>query len=368
VGCVGAFSALLTLSREHFEQTPDELELSVFDLEYQGRTAAYLAPFVASYMAFPRDPQRFAAMADAVNAADLDVLYVVAHGGEALRLVDQAETACIVNACTGSDLLHHPKVDVQLYPQPQADYFARDGRVFCGTSRSCFGPERVAPAFFLYDGRGLDPARRAPWREREPLILFHGTLYKAVSPVYLDAIFGLLERDPELQFVLMGRDQGGQREAIERSARNRGLQQRVRYEGAFSGLRGPDGAIDDPAWSTLEDLLRRARLAPDPWPMGGAAARVEAYGAGVPSAHLRVRFEPEAWGRPQDALVEVEALLVPEGSAWTVHEYSELCDRCLHDEAFADSLAAEQARVFRQVTDAPAYWRQLVGAYDDWRG
>src|SRR5207253_4545739 len=110
-------------------------------------------------------------------------------------------------------------------------------------------------------------------------------------------------------------------EVVRRAAARHGVEAHVHYEGAFSGVRGADGSRDDPGWQKLLGYLGRARLAPDPWPIGGAAARVEAYAAGVPTAHLAVRFDEAAWGRRQDSLLEVEALLVPEATARTPEEY-----------------------------------------------
>jgi hypothetical protein len=340
VGVLGAFSGLLTL------------ELHVLDLGYEGRYARYLEPVAASY-----------ATSDlAEAAADLDVLYVVVSGGAADEVIDAATTPCVVAFSTGSDLLHHEKVDFHLYPQPEADYFLRGDTLFCGSSRAPFGDELVYPAFFLYDRAGVEPG--PPWDEREPLVLVHGSLFKAASEPFLDAVLPLAREGAEV--VLMGRAGDAELEAVRRAAARHGVAGRVHYEGAFSGLRGADGSRDDPGWEKLLGYLRRARLAPDPWPIGGAAARVEAYAAGVPTAHLAVRFDEASWGRRQPSLLEVEALLVPEATARTPEEYRRLCERCLHDGDFAEALVAAQARVCEQVTDPRAYWLQLVEAHRDW--
>jgi hypothetical protein len=348
VGVLGAFSGLLTLAREHFEDAPEEVELHVLDLGYEGRYARYLEPVAASY-----------ATGDlAEAAADLDVLYVVDSGRAADEVLDAATTPCVVAFSTGSNLLHHEKVDFHLYPQPEADYFLRGERLFCGTTRAPFGDELVYPAFFLYDRAGIEPG--PPWAEREPLVLVHGSLFKAASEPFLEAILPLAE------VVLMGRTSDDELEVVRHVARRHGVEGSVHYEGAFSGLRGADGSRDDPGWQKLLGYLRRARLAPDPWPIGGAAARVEAYAAGVPTAHLAVRFDEASWGRRQQSLLEVEALLVPEATARTPEEYRSLCERCLHDGDFAEAVAAAQALVCERVTDPRAYWLQLVEAHRDW--
>lgn len=354
VGVLGAFSGLLTLTREHFESAPDEVELHALDLGFEGRYARYLEPVVASYATED--------LAEA--AAELDVLLVVGSGREVDDVLDAARTPCIASFSTGSDLVHHEKIDFHLYPQPEADYFVRDDSLFCGTSRTRFGDERVYPAFFLYDRGGLDPETRTPWSEREELVLVHGSLFKAASTPFLDAVLPLA-RDG-VEFVLMGRASEEDLAAVAGAARRHGVASSVHYEGSFSGARGPTGVRDDSGWERLVGYLRRARLAPDPWPIGGGAARVESYAAGVPSVHLAVRFDEASWGRRQDSLLEVEALLVDEATAGTPDEYRQLCERCLTDGAFAETVAAAQAAVCTRVTDARAYWLQLVEAHRDW--
>jgi hypothetical protein len=365
VGCVGAFSGLLTMAREHFQEAPPDLEITVFDLAYRAHRADYLEGAVAAYHAFEQGPGRPGHVARAVNGADLDLLFVV-RGPELPELLDRVETPCIVDLCTGSDLLHHPKIDFHVYPQPEADYFVRDGRIFCGTSRARFGDERVIQAPFLYDRRGIDPDARVPWSTREPLILFHGSLYKAASAPFLDTIYGLMEEDAELELVLMGRDDGRALDSIRAQAARVGLGGRVEYAGSFSPRRAAGGSVAEEGWSRLRGYLDRARLAPDPWPLGGAAARVEAFAAGVPSVHLAVRFDRASWGRRQHSVAEVEALRVPDATAADPDEYRRLCARCLYDESFAERIAGEQAAVCARVTDARAYWDRLVASYRRW--
>jgi hypothetical protein len=65
-------------------------------------------------------------------------------------------------------------------------------------------------------------------------------------------------------------------------------------------------------------------------------------------------------------VLEVEALLVPEAMAQTPEEYRSLCERCLHDGDFAETVVTAQAQVCERVTDARAYWLQLVEAHRDW--
>jgi hypothetical protein len=364
LGCIGPFSGLVTFSREHFVHDVDDLEIVVFDLPYAGALAPYLDGVVTEYRPFP-DPSADD-VARAVDAAGLDLVLLVVRGREGLELADLIETP-IAYVCTGSDLLHHPAIAFHVYVQPQADYFDRDGVLFCGTAAAPFGPEPIASGFFAYDARGLDGKPVTPWGEREHRVFFHGGLYKAASTPFLDQIFALLREDDALEFVLMGRDNGSALATIEDGARAAGVAARVHYDGDFGTVRSLRGAVEDAGWSRVVDHLASARLAPNPWPMGGGGARVEAYLSGVPTAHLAVRFDRAAWGRAQHSIVELPDLLVPEASATTPGGYRELCRRLLVDETFAASVVDAQLEVASRVCDGSTYWRQILDMDAAWR-
>ena len=285
---------------------------------------------------------------------------------EIYRLLDRITTPCVALLCSEVFLRHHPAVSFHLYPFEQADYFVRGDRIFCGTSASYLPGAVVYPCAFPYDLRGLDPERRRPWRERDPLVVFHGRLFKA-SESYVEVILGLLRDDPELEFVLMGTDSQGALERIRSAAARAGVESRVHYEGPFTTAHDDEGRLVDPAWERLFDLLGRARLAPDPWPFAGGASRIEAYASGAPAPHLGIRTDRASWGRPQPMLTfEHTAINVARGTAYSLETYGELCRRSLRDEAFADTLAAEQAAVAAEVGDPSSFWRALLAHYDRW--
>jgi hypothetical protein len=370
IGAVGPFAGLLSFSApshfapEAFRSTSQPVDPVLFDLTFDGRRASYLERLVSEYhlLAADAEPVDIAA---AIDAAELDVLLLLAPP-KPHEIVDRVDVPCVVHVCTGSDILHNPKVDFHVYVQPEADYFPRDNRMFCGTSRAYFGDEVVYPGFLLYDRRGIDLKAARPWAQREPLIVQHGSLYKAASAPYLDTVFDLLEDDSQLEFVLVGKDDGSALDSIRAHARRRGVEDRVHYEGAFSAVRNEDGEHDDAGAAKLLDLLGRARLAPDPWPLGGASARAEAYAMGAPTTHMAVSFDRDSWGRRQHSIIEVLALNVPRASATTPEAYRELCRRCLYKGAHADAVQADQLRIAERVTDPSEYWRQIVEFYVDW--
>lgn len=360
VGLVGELSGLLPTPPKLLAERPDDLELHVIDVEFAGRRAAWAEPLADSYVSTPATG---AGVAAAVNAAAVDVLVVFLRGTLAHATLARVDAPVIVDACTGPDLLHHPHVSFSIYAQPEADYLVHGDRLFCGTSRAFFGDETVYDGFLYFDDRGLAGEAWPAWREREPLIVYHGSLYKATTPTYLEVLLGLLREDDELRLALIGRDDGVSLAAIRAAAVGAGAADRVTYEGGFEVLRDGAGVVNDDAWSRARSLLAQARLAPDPWPISGSSARVEAYAARVPTPHLGLRLDPAGWGRPQPCVTEHPSLSTASGTATTVDEYRELCRRGLYDEAFAERVVAEQLEVLRRVTSPERWWQQLVALY-----
>jgi hypothetical protein len=195
------------------------------------------------------------------------------------------------------------------------------------------------------------------------LIVTHGSLYKFAATSFTDCLLDVLESDSDVQWVLVGKDNGRALASIERMARARGLSSRVHYEGEFSSLRNAQGVVDDPRWPHVQDLLRRARLAPDPFPMGSGSARFEAYWLGAPSPHMGIRTRTSRGL----ASCDLPVLSVPAATAESVADYRALCLRCLHDGRFGDSIQREQQLAAVHASDPDRWWRELEAAYRTWQ-
>lgn len=364
VGCIGRFRGLLSFPKTLFDAFPREAELHLFDLEYDGRCADYLASVTPHYV--PVTDGGVGAASRAVDAADLDVLLNANAKRDAYDLLDRIDTPCILNFCPGSDFVHHDRVGVQLNGQPQADYFFVGRRLFCGTTGAFFGDDAVYPVRGYYDPRDMRLDAQARWAARKPLIVFHGSLHKLAHEPVLACLFTLMAADSSVAFVIVGKHSPDAWPRIDEAARRYGVASRVHYEGAFDSSRSSSGGVPDPGWHKLRSYLGDARLAPDPWPIGGASARFEAYAMGAPSVHMGVRFDRDSWGRPQPGVCEVPHMAISQAVVATADEYRTACDRCLHDEAFADTLIAAQALIARELSDPARLWRQIFDAYAEW--
>jgi hypothetical protein len=368
VGIVGSFAGLLSFPRQLFIDIPGDIDVHIFDVAYHGRAGTFLRPLVTSYVELALDDNLAAATSDAVAQADVDLLMVIGPRGDTYDLLDVVQARTIMNYCTGSDLMYHERLDFQMHGQPQADYFVKDRRMFCGLTRRPFTDSVVLPIETgFYDPRGLDLATARSWAERDPLIVFHGSLYKVAYRALLDRLLNLLADDRAIEFVIMGRDDGRSLARIRQAASARGVAGRVHYEGAFNSVRGADGEVADEGWGRLVALLGRARLAPDPFPVGGGSSRFEAYALGAPSVHLGVRFDQPAWGKPQPAACDVVFLNTRAGTAYDVDAYERLCRQCFQDAAFADALADEQRAIAARLIDSRTRWERLRRTHDDWR-
>jgi hypothetical protein len=366
IALVGRFVGLLGFPKELFDAGPSDLVIA--DICHAGRCASYLRRHDRQYAAFdldrgeatPADVARF------INQADADLVLNIGSKQEAFDILDRVEAPCVANYCVGSDLLHHRRVDLQYHGQPEADYFVVNGRMFCGTSRSYVPSSHIHTIQGYIDPRGLFSRLRRPWSDREPLIVCHGSLYKFAAPGFRDVLMQILVRNAVARIVVMGKDDGGSLEAIRAAAASAGVADRVEYLGFFSAVRGDDGELPDPGWQKLVDHLQRARLAPDAFPLGGGSSRFEAYATGVPSVHLAVRFDEDAWGRPQPGTCEIPSLIASRGTARTVDEYLALCDRVLSDGVYADALADQQLALARNVGDAHRWWAEILEGHEQW--
>ncbi len=369
IGIVGELARVVNFSTPQLEAVPDGVELSIYDLEIRGGHAAHLA-------ALPRyrrlraltGPKELAELGRAVAEDELDLLLLVTGPPDAYAIADAVDTPCVANVCTGSDLLHHERVAFNVFFQPQADYFVVGDRLFCGLCRTPFGDVPVYDGFLVNDLRDIEPGPHAPLEGREPLLVVHGALYKAAAEPYLSTVLGLLAEDDSLDWVLMGKDVDGALATIEATAARWGVRDRVHYEGAYSiAERSPDGRrIADDGWSRLLAHLARARLVPDPFPIPGGASRLEAYAMGVPVAHMGLRTDEGSWGHSQHAAFDLNGLAVSGGTVTTLDAYTSLARRCLADPVFAESLVEQQLAAVARLTDAEAWWRQIVEFHGRW--
>ena len=372
IGVVGAFRGLLSFPADLFRGAPSEVEVVAFDIPYRGRAASFLEPHVSAYAPVLADEPTTAYASAIQNAArriiehDCDVLLNVNEKLPAYDLIDALDHSRIAHYCNGSEPLYHDKVRLQFYPQPEADYFVRKERLFCTTTRTDFCRSRFVPIAPYYDLRTIDAGAAPGWQPREPLVTFHGSLYKLASPVYLEVLFRLLSEDRALSFRFMGKDNGSALAGILAGAKRWNLGDRVSYEGEFQSDRDADGVVSDPGWIKMQTLLRRARLQANPWPLGGGSSRVEAYACGVPCIALRTSFEERHWNQPQPVVCDVPAIHAHSGSAVDTEDYLDRCRRCLYDEGWFDRVVAEQRSVLRTVTDPARWWLDVISACRIW--
>jgi hypothetical protein len=366
IACIGGFVGLLGFTKELMASCP--VELVIADIVFNDLHAGYLADDAAAYRVFDLSvAAEIDRMAAFINGSRPDLVLNIGHKYHAVELMDRLDAPCLGNFCAGSDLLHHPRIDLQYHGQPEADYFVRDDRMFCGTTARNFGTTHVQTMTGYIDPRKLLDHERRPWIDREPLIVLHGSLYKFASEPFMATLWHWLRGDRRLTLVLMGRDDEQYLQRIRESASAAGVGGQVEYRGRFSAVRDQNGEVSDPGWFELVDLLGRARLAPNAFPLGGGSSRFEAYALGVPAPHLGVRFDPDAWGRPQPSICDIPAMLVPDGTAWSVNEYRALGERCLTDAGFADSLAVQQLERAHVFADPDRWWRDILAGYERWR-
>jgi hypothetical protein len=364
VGIIGRFAGLLGIPPGLLAACPPGIELVVFDAPFRGQRADYLRALPLSYEAVELDdPVAYGPShrrtADAIARAQLDMLVNVNAKIDAHMLLDLVETGGVVNYATGSDLLHHPRVDFELLWQMPTGYALRDGRLWCEQTGLPVESAPVLQVRGFYDARGLRVADAGTWRARQPLMVSHGSLYKFAVPMFCACMFDVLDAVPGSAWVLIGKDNGAALASIAAQAAARGLGDRVRYEGEFSAVRDAAGAFIDPGWLRLQERLASARLAPDPFPIGSGSARFEAYMFGVPSVHMAPTARDGALTLNSS---ELPLLSIPMATASSIAQYREMAIRCLTDEAFGDAVQRAQLAAARAACDPAVWWQDIAGA------
>jgi hypothetical protein len=193
-----------------FCNLPDDIWLYIFDMrhpdEYREYTAQYLKDLVHYYELFDDNPLSVNKMINAINASELDLVININYNLQSFLIIDQLDTPCIVHLCSGTDLFHHDKIAFHLHAQPQSDYFIKNGHLFSTATHSYFNNQLVFPIGAVYDTRDLLSEEAPSWKEREPLIFWHGSLYKFASAPFLEILMRLMSDDKDLYLVFAGRD------------------------------------------------------------------------------------------------------------------------------------------------------------------
>lgn len=395
IGMYGQFVGLVCFQKEMFEGFPIDKDLFVYDIqtslgyraEWINHTHAHYRPVLIEKLIdsniklkgwintdySPIIPDKATSyydelhrVADLINKDKLDIFINARYGAsDSFDLIDLIDTPCIINACTGSAVMNHSKLDFDIFVQPQADFFSMQNHMYCSWSHTIFKNKLVFDGPAFYSSRGIDSYNVASWEERENIIIFHGSLYKLSSKPVIECIFKLLQEDDTLEFVFMGRDDG-QLQNIMNMAKSKGVIDRVNYKGNLLPTIDVNGKVIGEGWEEICSWLKKARLGINPWPVGGGAALFEDYSAGVPSIVMGVKYEASNLGKKQDALVEVTCLKVPQGTAYSLNEYETLCRKCLYDKEYADNLVGKQLDIARSLSDAGLYWEAIISLYKNW--
>lgn len=366
IGFVGEMVADIVRPPTLVSQFPDDHQLHVFDLAWDGnfgvlpnkdnvRVSQYdlNKDYLSTVKALTKD----------INDAGLDMLIVSNYYASVKNdIIDGVDTPCIVNFSMGSHLSFHDKTDYSLYAQPRKNFFLKDNRLFSVFTNRPMRGELCYPETHVFHDREIDRTENPAWEDREPQMCFHGRLAQLNSPLFLDCMADILNTDSGIRFSFMG--EGDELESILQYFDRRGLSRQVEYLGQVDRVCG-----NDQRWrQTILAMLRKSRLAPNPWPRGGGSSRVEAYAAGVPTMHLgMVTDGANPFDTRSQTVVDVPSLTVPSATVYSIDEYKKFCLKCLFDKEFSEQVIEEQYALVNTVTDHGSWWAEVLDIYDKWR-
>jgi len=366
IGLVGEMAAATARSPSIITGFPEEHTFFLFDLAWNGsfgKIANTKAMHVERHDLAGDYLRSVERLAQSINASELDMVLLANYYPQVKsHISDRIDTPCIINFTMGSAISFHPKVDFTMYAQPRKDFYLRGNRLFSEYTQRPLRGELCYPEVHIYDDRGIRPEDNPPWEKREPLIAFCGRLAQLDSPLFLECLAEILKTDRTYRFAFIGG--GDNLQKIIDHFHGHNLAGQVEYLGQV-----PLVPHTDDVWREhILTLLRRARLAPNPWPRGGGSARVEAYLAGTPTVHLgMVNDGLNLLDTRKQTVVDLPALQVPSGTAWSIPEYKALCLRCLTDPDFARQVVDEQYILGRRAVDGAAWWGEVLNCYHRWQ-
>ncbi|MBF0267965.1 MAG: hypothetical protein HQL44_05195 [Alphaproteobacteria bacterium] len=362
IGCLGRFAGALSFGTDFFLGFPKDAELIVFDLPFEGRALERLAELPLKYIQVSdsanwADAAGHPPLSEAIEAENLDVLVNIWRKAPS-QLFDSISVPMIAHVSGGSDILHHPRIDLNIIAQLAPHTHIKKGRIHCRLTDKAFG-QRTEYLGMIYDARDIVASEQRKWRDRQPFLFAFGSLFK-FSPRWLDSVLTVLADDQNVDLVIMGRDSNGALDRIRRHIATWNLQGRFHFEGGFSSTRDKNGDIPDPNWQRCKDLLSKTRVSPDSWPNTGGSSRFEAYLLGAPFPYMQIPKDVGVGGRRSYAEFALPILDIPETEAFTPEEFTSLIRRCLYDECFADLVATKQTETTRAAGDAKRWWREFM--------
>ncbi len=295
-----------------------------------------------------------------INASELDFLILANFDyQEKCDILHGVDVPCIIHYMMSIDPIFSSKVDYSLYMLPNRNFYLQNDSLYSNYTKTFLPSERFYELqMFAFADCSVSTVKNPSWQERENLVIFHGGVERKLAyPEYLSTITELLHEDSTLRFAFLG---PGSRNMINAHFKGQGLANRIEDHGCVA-------ANTPEAHETIINLLRRGRLAPDPWPHGGGRTRIEAYWAGIPSVHLGMRQDGKIiWERASLNQVDLPYIEVPHGTSHTQEDYKTLCKKCLYDEAFANTIIQEQYTIARHAIDSNAWWEDVIDSHDHW--
>lgn len=383
IGVIGMFGGITVYSKKFFEGFPDSCELFVFDIQLpNGSHAKWLEDRYTNYNLIftysgksksanyskSRYEEELDISSKLINESKIDILAIMTHGDLVYDIIDLIDTPCIVNVSAGSDVVHHSKVDIELCAQFQYDLYLKNNRLFCAITDKQFVHSKVYKSKFFYDLRGIEYENSLTWNEKENLIVFHGSLYKLGKKELLNAVFSILKSDKNLRFIYIGKNNFDEISLIKKEAEKMDISGQVEYGGEYQLAYDAQGNIIGKGWERVRDILTKAKVSINPWPIGGGCAVFEAYASGTPCITM-AKTATNNIRRGNYILYAggfLPALHIEQATAYSIKDYMEKCKKCIYNESFAKEIILRQKEIAKEVNDSNRWWNELILNYNDW--
>lgn len=292
---------------------------------------------------------------DNINKEELDLVVIADTMAFSSCVASRIKAKAIYYYSFGSGVLPKIKGLTNILCQPQIDFELSENCVYSYNSNRHLEVARTIAISGYYDRRNIavDTIKKSSGDFK--YIFYHGSIYKILNYSFLKSISRILSSQVDLKFVYIGKGTFSQLFRIKLFLLFFGISKRCIYLPHMQYSRGE-------FWS-LGEILGKSIVYLNPWPVGGGAARFEAYAYGVPVAHLELSQNQSVGKNKSSTVVDVLGFKNEFSTNISRSDYVEFVIRVIEDLSFRKMVINEQSKKLEYLSSSTRWWNQVIEDY-----
>jgi hypothetical protein len=292
---------------------------------------------------------------DNINREELDLVVIADTMAFASCVASRISAKAIYYYSFGSGILPKIKGLTNILCQPQIDFELSKNCVYSYNSKSQLAAARTIAIPGYYDRKDIEINAVKNSTGDFNYIFYHGSTYKILNYSFLKSISRILSSQVDLKFVYVGEGTFSQLFRIKLYLLIFGISRRCIYIPHMQYSRGQ-------FWS-LGEILGKSLVYLNPWPVGGGAARFEAYACGVPVAHLELSKNHSPGKTKSRTVVDVQGFKTKLSKNMSKSDYVEFVIRVINDISFRKMVINEQSKKLEYLSSSTRWWNQVIEDY-----